>query len=111
KNQKGAVGSKGASAAFAGTVRIRDTRVGKLGQTLRKRNSTPPRYQDDFEAANDIPYPTRTPKQMASSQLCCNRPKGKAAIRPNKIAFTVSRLMARLLACMKPLPAHGRNAE
>ena len=33
---------------------------------------------------------------MASTQLCCKRPKGKAAIRPNKIAVTVSRFMARL---------------
>jgi hypothetical protein len=33
---------------------------------------------------------------MASTQLCCKRPKGKAAIRPNKIALTVSRFMARL---------------
>jgi hypothetical protein len=41
-----------------------------------------------------IPSPTRIPKQMAGTQLCCKRPKGKAAIRPNKIAVTASRLMA-----------------
>src|SRR6516162_11430105 len=56
-----------------------------------------------------IPNPTRTPKQMASTQLCCKRPKGKAAIRPNKIAFTVSRFIARLLARHEACPAHGKE--